>query len=256
MQNIIPIFKTQGSIGKSILTCEDETEVANDAPVSIISIAKKHSLKEIIVIDDSFLCFPKLYKYCKKHDINLIFGVNFIICNDVSKKDDDYRFENCKVSVLMKNSEGYKDLIKLHDAINANADNFYYTLRGDWKTLNKFWTQNLDLWLPPYDNFIHNNLLMNGKCIPSFDKIIPHLTYANMELPYDNILSNEIKAYAKNNNYLISEVHPVYYYSKEDSKAYNVFRCINNRSLLSSPELNFFSSDKFNFESFLEKLKI
>ena len=79
------IWKTHASVGKSILTYEDEEDISESAPVSIIAIAKKHNLKQLVVIENSFLSFPSLYKSCNKHDIQLIFGLNFNICKFLLK---------------------------------------------------------------------------------------------------------------------------------------------------------------------------
>ena len=61
MEEIIPIWKTNGSIGKSIITVEDELEIKSDSPVSLFAICHKYNLKKIIVIDDSFVNFPQLF---------------------------------------------------------------------------------------------------------------------------------------------------------------------------------------------------
>jgi DNA polymerase III alpha subunit len=250
---IIPIWKTHASVGKSILTYEDEEDISDSAPVSVIAIAKKHNLKQLIVIDNSFLAFPNLYKACKKHEIQLIFGLNFTICNDVAQKDEASLSNNCRVSVLMKNSNGYKDLIKLNDAINGSSESFYYTPRGDWNVIKKYMTDNLLLMIPPHNNFIHINLLRNGKSIPDFGNLKPIMTFCNIELPYTQILNPAIKTYAQNNNFELQEVWPVYYYKKDDFKAYSTFRAIHEREKFNSPNIDFFTNPEFCIESYLER---
>lgn len=254
MREILPVFSTNGSIGRSIITVEDELEISNNSPVSIFSIAKKHDLNKLTIIDDSFIEFPRLFKYSQKNNIDIIFGLNLIICNDVNDKTEDSLFSNCKVSVLMKNTDGYKDLIKLNNAINANANNFYYEPRGDWGILNKYLTNNLLLLIPSYNNFIHKNLLENGSCIPSFIDVKPIITYSKMDLPFDDILIKSLTNYSNNNNYELLETHPIYYYRESDFKSYSVYRCILNRSKFNNPNIDFFCSDKFSFESYLTKI--
>lgn len=247
------IFKSPGSLGRSILTVEDEEEISDDSPVSIIAIAKKYNLNKLVVIDDSFLSFPKLYKTTNKHNLQLIFGINFILCNDVNDKTDKSLNSEHKVSVLMKNSKGYKDLIKLHDAINSNVDNFYYNPRGDCNTLLNNWSENLELLIPPFDNFIQKNYLENGTCLPNFNKIKPLFTISKMELPWNEILNEKIVNYCKNNNYQLQEVHPIYYYKQSDFKSYSIFRSIDNRGKFMKPNIPYFCSDKFSFEEFCKK---
>lgn len=253
---MFPIFKTHGSLGRSILSYEHEYEIKDDAPVSIFAIAKQNHLGALTVIEDSFLSFPKLYKGCNKNDIQLIFGINFTLCNNSAQKDDDSLLSESKVSVLMKNSQGYKDLIRLHDAINTNVDTFYYIPRGDFSILKQYWTENLELVIPPFDGFIHKNLLNNGKVLPNFGKIKPTITFANMELPWNNILNEAIIKYAKTNKFELEEVHPTYYYKNADFKQYLIFRAINNRKNFDNPGLDFFSSDTFSFESYCNKMGV
>lgn len=254
--NILPVFKSCASLGRSILTVEDDNEIKDNSPVSIITLARKYDLKQLVVIDDSFLNFPALFKLCNKYNIQLIFGVNFTICNDATEKTEESLFSNSKVSVLMKNSDGYKDLIKLHNKINANKDNFYYETRGSWSILKENMTDNLQLMMPPFDNFIHKNVLENGKCIPTLGHIKTLMTYTNIKLPFTDILNNSIKSYAKNNSLECMEVHPIYYYRENDFKAYSVFRAISKRSKFNIPNLEYFSSNEFSWETYCNKSKI
>jgi len=252
--NIIPIFKTEASIARSILTVEDIDDIKENQPVSIFAIAKKHDLKQLIICDDNFINFPTLYKTCEKRKIHLIFGCNFTICNDVVDKSDQSLFSNCKVTVLMKNSQGYKDLIKLHNIINGNSDNFYYTARGQWEMIQDYWTENLELVMPSYDNFLHINLLENGTCVPKLGKIKPVISFSNQDVPYDMVLSPKLQEFAANNKLECQEVHNIYYYLDNHYKYYNTVRCINNRTKFNCPNVNYLSSNEFSFESYLKKI--
>ena len=251
---ISPIFKTHCSLGRSILSTEDEDKITDDSPVSVIAIAQSHGLKQITVIENSFLSFPKLYKNCNKNNIQLVFGIEFILCNDVKDKTESSFLSEHKISVAMKNSQGYKDLIKLHDAINSNVENFYYIPRGDFKTIQENWTNNLELVIPPFDNFIHKNYLLNGNCLPQFGDIKPIFTYANMELPWNDILNKKILDYTKNNNYELNEVHPTYYYKTSDFKSYTIFRAIDNRAKFANPNISYLCSNSFSFEKYMNKI--
>src|ERR1022692_918317 len=176
-KDIIPVFKTDASINRSFFLVDDEMEIKENSPVSILAVCKTNKMDSITILDNSFVNFPQLYKKCSKSDIQLIFGINFIICNDSSAKNEESLSSNCKISVLMKNGNGYQDLIKLHNAINANPETFYYTPRGCWGTIIKYWTENLELVFPSYDNFLHKNFLENGDCIPELGVIKPTMFY-------------------------------------------------------------------------------
>lgn len=253
MDNILPIFSTQGNICRSLLTAEDETEISDNSPVSIFALAKKHNLNKLFVIDRSFLEFPKLYKNCNKYNIQLIFGISFLVCNNSSNKDEESLFSNCRVAVVMKNSDGYKDLIKLNNRINANKESFYYESRGDWNDIKKYVTDNLQVFIEPYNNFIEKNFIFNGSCIPDFGKIKPIMTYANMNIIYDQIIIPKIKEYSRNNGFECLEVHPIYYHLREDFKAYSTLRSIDVRSKFNCPNINYLSSREFCWEAYEEK---
>lgn len=256
--DIIPIFKTHGSLGKSILTSwskkdvgEENWPISESGPVSVVGIAEKHNLENVVVIDDTFLSFPSLYKNLKKS--KLIFGVNFDCCKNALEKSEDSLKTEHKISVVMKNGNGYRDLLKIHNLVHTNQNYFYYKTRIDFDVIKKNWTDNLSLIVPPYDNFIHKNLLTNSVCVPDFGPIKPIMTFARMNLPFDYLLEDNIKRYAENNGFELQEVHPVYYYKESDVKAFYAFKCIENRTTFAEPELEFFTSNSFSWESYLNK---
>lgn len=254
MNNIIPLFSSQGSICRSLLTCEDETEIKDNSPVSIFAIAAQYGLNKLVVTDNSFLEFPRLYKHCNKYNIQLIFGLNLNICNNAQDKTESSLLSNCKVSVLMKNSEGYRDLIKLNNAFNAQKETFYYESRNDYNALKSHCTDNLQLLIPPHNNFLEKNLIFNGSALPDLGTIKPIMTYCDIELPYTQVVNPAIKQYAKENKYELQEVQPIYYMNRTDFRPYSVLRCISDRTKFNSPNINYMSSAEFCWESYLEKV--
>jgi DNA polymerase III alpha subunit len=250
--NIIPIFKTHGSLSKSILSYEDTNDIVALSPVSIMGIIDKYKLPKAVVIEDSFLSFPSLYAGLAKK-CELIYGINFTCCQNALDKSEGSLKTEHRISILMKNSNGYKDLLKIHNLIHTNQDYFYYRTRVDFDIIKKYWTDNLLLLIPPYDNFIHKNLLSNSVCVPDFGTIKPILTFAKQNLPFDYLLEEAITKYAPSNNYDLQEVHPVYYYKDVDVKSFYTYKLIENRSKFSEPKLDFFCSNNFSWESYLRK---
>ncbi len=252
MREITPIFKSNASLGRSILPPEKPDAKDKEALVSIYDIVKKYKLKQVCILDDSTLCLPSIYK-----DLNeitqLVYGINFVVCQNVKDRSDESRKTESKITVYMKGADAYEDFLAFHNGICGKEENFYYQPRADWDLVKSLWTKNLGMVLPAYDNFLHNNLFLNFNCIPDFGKIKPIFTYADMGLPFDYVLSEQIKKYAAENKLNCQEVHPVYYYSKADFKAYTIFRCIENRSKFSKPDLGYFSSDEFCWESYCSK---
>ena len=255
MNEIIPIWKTHGSLSKSIISYEEEDKISESGPVSLISIAYKYNLPQVVVIEDTFLSFPSLYKGLPE-TCKLIYGINFICCKNALDKSETSLKTEHKISILIKNSQGYKDLLHIHNFVHTNPDYSYYQTRIDFEIIKKFWTDNLLLLIPPYDNFIHKNLLFDSICVPDFGPIKPILTFAKMDIPFDYLLEENIKNYASNNNYDLQEVHPIYYYKDEDVKSFYTYKLIENRSTFSEPKLDFFCSSSFSWESYCKKTNV
>ena len=53
----IPFFKSHYSIGKSILTLQEEGESIENGPRSIIDLCKKNDIKDLHLVDDSMSGF-------------------------------------------------------------------------------------------------------------------------------------------------------------------------------------------------------
>ncbi len=151
----------------------------------------------------------------------------------------------------MKNSDAYKDLIRIYS--KAATDGLYYLPRLDWKTLQSMWTENLILSIPSYSSFLHNNLLKGNECVPDFGKIKPNIFYSKMVLPFDSLIEDSHSNYAKNNKLDLIECHPIRFYSKLQFDSYFTFKCINKRSVLSKPNIDHFSSREFCWEGYQNK---
>ncbi len=259
--NIIPIFTSDASLGKSILTSDEAKDKIDESlSVSIWAIAKVHDLNPVHVIEDSFVSYIAHYKQSLKLKKQLIFGIKFKIVQDRKDNSEDSVLTESDVVVWMKNSEGYYDLIKLFSAIHSDAENYiwdkyarkaYY--RGDWKLLQEFWTKNLALSIPFYDSFLHNNILKyNHKAVPNFGKIKPTFILERHDLPFDDIIQDAVINYCKENEYESINGHSIYYYQKEDLRAYQVDRCISARTTYQMPNMEYFSQPTFSFESWKE----
>lgn len=246
----VPLFKSHHSIGKSILTIDEyEENASKTSSRSIIQIAKENNLHEIFLIEDNMSGFIPAYQNCNKINIKLIYGIRFIIINDRDKKEE-IPTEH-KIVVLIKNNQGYKDLIKLYT--------YFHTKFNDYKALNEFWTDNLILAIPFYDSFIYNNLLTISNCIPQFPSK-PFIFLEDNHLPFDSLVRRRATIFAKNENLETVEAKTIYYENREDFEAWQTFKLMNRRShgsgnTLESPNLSHCGSCEFCFESYLERIK-
>lgn len=255
---IIPVFMSDASLSKSILTADDPAEIQEDAPVSIWSIAKEHKIDTVYLLETSFVNFINHYKNAEKLKKQLIFGIKFKIVSDSKDLSENSLFTESNICVWMKNSEGYKDLIRLYSAAHADKERFYYTGRLDWQLLKNTFTDNLLVTIPFYKSFLARNLLeYNHRAVPEFGNINikPIFHLESHELPFDDLIEKQILSFCEANNYQTLNTHQIYYYRNSDITPYLTFRCIHNRSKFESPNLSHMSSDKFSFESYLNKTK-
>ena len=59
----IPLFKSHFSIGRSILTLDKPSDNRDpDSPDSIFEIALDHGLKEVVLVEDTFMGFLQARK--------------------------------------------------------------------------------------------------------------------------------------------------------------------------------------------------
>lgn len=243
----LPLFKSHYSIGRSILTLEDEEKEENQ-PDSIIDIAKDNLLKEIYLVEDNMTSFLQAYTNTKKYNINLRYGLRLTITDDIKDKSEESKQKNSKFIIFFKNQNGYRNLINIFTI--AAKEGFYYEPRIDYKNLKSIWQEdNLLLAVPFYDSFIFNNTLKGSVCIPDINFTKPILFLEKNGLPFDLIIRNKVNNYSKTNNLETLETKSIYYKDNKDFKSYLTFRCINNRSSLNKPELQHMTSDRFSFES-------
>lgn len=246
---MLALFKSHFSLMKSILTLDpSEEEISSSSPTSIFSIAKKHNLNEVYLLESNMTGFLAAYNQSKKENINLRFGVELIMCSDLNNKNEESLDTEHKINIWMKNSEGYSDLCKLISC--ANVQGFYYVPRIDEQNLFKFLTKNLTVTVPFYDSFISNNLLKFNTCIFNYEKFNPTFFLQDNSLPFDFLIRDKVNSLGVETE----EAKSILYYKKEDVEAFQTLRAISKRASLDKPNLNHFSSDEFCFESYLEKI--
>lgn len=248
---MIPIFKSHYSIGRSILTLDNEC-YSEDYPDSIINIAKSNNLKEIYLVEDNMTSFLEAYTNCKLNDLKLRYGLRITVTDNLDEKTEDSRIKDSKYIIFFKNKNGYAKLIKIFS--HAAKEGFYYEPRIDYEYLSKIWDdKDLILAVPFYDSFIFNNVLKGYLCTPRIDFTKPTFFIENNSLPFDLIVKEKIKEYASKNSNETLEAKSIYYKNRNDFKTYLTFRCINVRTTLNKPEIPHMSSNEFCFESWKDK---
>ena len=112
MDEILPLFKSHYSLGRSILTLGNDDSAVDEAD-SIFDICKENQMKEMVLIDHNMSGFLQAYQNSKDLDIKLIFGLRLTVCSDMNQKDADSLKTNNKIVILLKNAKGYKRLIRI-----------------------------------------------------------------------------------------------------------------------------------------------
>lgn len=242
----IPIFRSHHSIGRSILTLEKKGDSVENGPDSIIDLAIENNLKKVFLIETSYSGIIEAYQNLSKEDIKLFFGLQLVAVEDSSIKDDDSLKTQHKVSVVALNKTGENILKKIYT--NAAVDGFYYTPRISLKFLRENWSEHLRLWIPFYDSYVYENAINARNIVPNFGKIPLHYIYEDNYLPIDTLIQTALED--KPN---LIKAKTILYKNRKDFGSYLAFRCIQNRSTVSKPQLDGMSSDEFCMQSWQEQ---
>lgn len=247
----IPLFTSHYSFGKSILQLEKKGASSKTGADSIIDICVDNKIKELYLVEDNLSSFIQAYENNKDAELNLRYGLRLTMCNDASKKDEDSLKSNHKIILFALSTAGWYKLCSIYS--KAACDFKYYQPRMDYQTLKTLWNDNeLAAAYPFYDNFLYNNNLLGNNAIPDLF-FEPIFFLENNELPADEIMRSIVIDFAANKNYQTQETQTIYYKDKKDFKAYNVFRCVNERSTLAKPNLENFCSNTFCLEHYLNE---
>lgn len=252
--DIVPLFYDHSS-RKSLLTYWPAKDVTPEGPQSIIELCKRAGLKKCFGVSTNFHTFLEAWKGCKEAGIQFCFGLELLMCNDAKAHTDESRRSEHKIIVFMRNSEGYRDLIRIFTACHGDITNKYYVQRFDYQQLNPLWTDNLMLAAPFFDGFIHRNALGFGA------NIVPHMPVKpvlfremNTGVPYAHLIDAALDVYAKGDEYEQVKTKTIYYEKREDLAAYITYRAIQSRSTFNVPNMDFMCSPRFCFEEW-EELK-
>lgn len=252
MDNILPLFKSHYSLGKSILTLEEPFD-KKGKPIesSIFHLLKTNNLDRLTLVDDNVSGLLEASENAFKNKITLNFGLRIWITNDVSVKEDGYKKFQSKYIIFLKNLKGYYDLIKIWSF--ASKEGFYYEPRIDFKVLKTMWNNdNLKLVIPFYDSFLHCNNLEGSIHIPDY-KPFTSATFLieDNNLPFDDYLTRKVKDFTKIEGGQVVKSQSIFYKSPDDFVAYMAFRCLNKRTTMEKPELTHMGSDEFNFNKWI-----
>ena len=251
---MLPIFKSDFSIGKSILTLNHPDETHEGGADSIFEIAKSNNLKEIILVEDCLTGFLEALKKSEPLGVQLIFGLSVSVCNDLSEENKpNSNQDQSKIIVFAKNGSGCKLLNKIYSKAFTEGSG-----RIDYKNLKKFWSDDVFMCIPFYDSFIFNNAMGFNNCTPELSFTNPTFFTESNGLPFDHLIEKKVLEYCKKNKSKVESAKSIYYKNRSDFAAYQTYKCICNRKFGSSdfglvnPNLEHCGSREFCFESWKE----
>lgn len=248
--DILPLFTSAYSF-RSILTLDKPDTVEVGGPDSIIKICKEEGIKSLFLVEENMVGFLEAKKNCGK-DIHLCFGLRLTFCSDITVKTPDSEKTECKFVIFALNAAGYARLNKIFT--KANVVGHHRTARMDFQTLKEFWSdEDLLLAVPFYDSFIFRNSFYQSNCIPDFSYITPIFFVEDNGLYFDDVIQEGIENFDTEHKYVRQRVKSIYYKERKDFLAWQTYKCIDNESVLTKPNLEDCSSDEFCLESWKEE---
>ena len=246
----LPLYKSQYSLGKSLLTLNKPLGTIDQASsVSIVDLVAHSKQDFMCLVEDNMTSFLEASQHCQNKKLKLIYGLRLDLTEDIAHQDEASLKKRAKYVIFAKTKNGYQALIKIWSV--ASEQGFYYNACLDFKHLEKFWCNELVLAVPFYDSFLHLNAFEAHVHVPKFDVIKPIFLLESNDLPFDPHLRKKTVDYADSHGFQTLEAQSIFYKSKRDFISYMTFRCISNRTDIEKPELNHFGSDTFNYERWL-----
>ena len=252
---MIPLIKSHFSVGKSLIqdtNIRTDKENEPDQPTTVEGILKETGWKKLFVTDDSTAGFYPLYEVAKKAGAQLIFGWRVTIVDDGTRLEKQ---NGSKILIFVKSEKGWKALIKL--ATKAQTDFFFEEPRLDWNALHAGWNEDLTLALPHYDSFLDLNNRTSRQSIPDFRGLKPFVFIEDNDLPFDALIEEKSREYAKEFNLDIVDTKTIYYGKREDAIFLSARKLMDRKTYgggtIEEPNLEYFSSCEFCLEAALEK---
>ena len=251
---MFPIFKSHFSIGKSILTLDPPKESPTEGPDSVFDIVQLLNLKQVVLVEDTFMGFLQAQKVSESLGVDFIFGLRISIVED-GFDPEDKKIPKHKVVVFAKDSEGCKSLFKIYSLVKSESiDAITLTqLKGLWNS------DHLDLCIPFYDSFLFCNLFLFNSFVVDLKFFNPTFLTESNGLPFDDILCSSIKKHCDAHSYNHYAAKSILYKNRDDYDAFITYKLIcsrnsfaSNKSSLEKPNLDHMGSREFCYESYIE----
>lgn len=244
---VIPLFTSHYSKGRSILSLADPKKTTEGGPDSIINLCLENNIKNPFLVENNLTGLAEALRNFKSSGVDFRFGWKTTIVNDVNATDK--KSTASKIIIFIKNTQGYYDLIKVHNSIHKCHDGLC-----DHGVLQNLWTDNLLLALPFYDSYIFNNLLCDSSSLPNVKPFDPIFFREDNDLPFDRLVAERLPKGR------VVDAKSIYYNKRKDFVAWQTYRCLcdgmnkGKRRSINLPMFDHCCSREFCLESWKEQL--
>ncbi len=228
---MIALFRSQNTIGKSILQLD-----------TIVRLAQEARLEQLVVVEDNFYGFRELNQSCIDKKIPLVFGLRLpVVYESMSEQPS-------KLIFFAKNNEGLKTIKNLYSKTYQTDENVLVFSQ------EKSNLQDIKIGVPFYDSFVYNNVFHFGMSVMDLDETDHFFFEEDNQHPFDF----QIKRALDNLGVSTVLAKTICYENREDCEAFQMLRAISDRAqgktpTFGNPNLNHFCSTEFCWESWKEK---
>ncbi len=223
----------------------------------LIAQAKKYKMPALAITDHGVMYgVIQFYKEAIRQGVKPIIGCEMYVApqsrfdKSIQKKETPHH-----LILLVKNSEGYKNLIKL--VTLSYLEGFYYKPRIDKEILREYNSGLIALSaclkgeIPR--NILQNNLKQAKEVAIGFVKIFGeenfYLELQKNGIPEQNLVNENLLKISQELSIPVVASSDIHYIKKEDAEAHEILLCIQTATNLDDPKRLKFATDEFYFSS-------
>ncbi len=223
----------------------------------LIAQAKKYKMPALAITDHGVMYgVIQFYKEAIRQGVKPIIGCEMYVApqsrfdKSTQKKETPHH-----LILLVKNNEGYKNLIKL--VTLSYLEGFYYKPRIDKEILREYNSGLIALSaclkgeIPR--NILQNNLKQAKEVAIGFVKIFGeenfYLELQKNGIPEQNLVNENLLKISQELSIPVVASSDIHYIKKEDAEAHEILLCIQTATNLDDPKRLKFATDKFYFSS-------
>ena len=223
----------------------------------LVTQAKKHKMPALAITDHGVMYgVIQFYKEAIKQGIKPIIGCEMYLAPrsrfDKSSKNKETPFH---LILLVKNDEGYRNLIKL--VTLSYLEGFYYKPRIDQEILKEYSSGLIALSaclkgeIPQY--ILQKDIKKAKEVTLNFIKIFGeenfYLELQKNGIPEQEVVNENLVKISQELSIPVVATNDIHYIKKEDARAHEVLLCIQTATNLDDPKHLKFATDEFYFNS-------